>query len=420
MNWVSILFFVIASLICCNMFKKGVDVVSPARIFGLTWSIVFGLVNLKLSGLQPVWTTIHWIVALIGPLSFLFGLFIVSILNIGSQQYSINQIREILKSNKINNERLFILICISFVVYIIGYLIIFFVKGPVPMFSPHPAAARTDYSMFGIGLFPFNVVFITYFSIVYNVCTDGHSVKKRILSFLTFIAIGAYFLLLQRFHLIMAAIMVLVFLYYSTKHVRLRTLAAFVSIAIVIIYSINAARSNASGHLILYKYSLMRYPYYYAYITEPYMYVVMGLENFVRSVSMLDHYAFGFYTFEFIFSLTGLKHWIADYYGLISTPFLVSGYNTYTIFWSFYRDFGVIGMSLIPLLCGFLVGSLYHAMKRNPTINLVSMYCLSVFVMVFSFFTNSMAALWFFYISICMLIILKLIHISKRDLTFNT
>jgi oligosaccharide repeat unit polymerase len=78
-------------------------------------------------------------------------------------------------------------------------------------------------------------------------------------------------------------------------------------------------------------------------------------------------------------------------------PYLVSGYNTYTSFWVYYRDFGILGITILPLLTGLAVGSIYYAVRRKPSLELIALYSLCVFLMLFSFFNNPLTLLWFVY-----------------------
>jgi oligosaccharide repeat unit polymerase len=212
----------------------------------------------------------------------------------------------------------------------------------------------------------------------------------------------------------MTFMLIFIFFYYATRRVSLKTVLVFFSLCFIVIYSIANVRGGVLGAVLLYKASSMRIPVIYAFVTEPYMYIVMNVENMVRSINLFDHYTLGYYSLDSIFALTGLKHWVAEYFGIIDTPFLVSGYNTYTIFWNFYRDFGTIGISFVPLLYGFMVGCIYHLFRCKPTIGLSSLYGMSVFMMFFSFFINPLGYLWFVYICVCIFGISKLINTPAR------
>jgi hypothetical protein len=123
----------------------------------------------------------------------------------------------------------------------------------------------------------------------------------------------------------------------------------------------------------------------------------MSPEMFAHSISRLDQFTYGYYTFEFITSLTGLRHWMQEYYSLQDTPFLYSGYNSYTAFWAFYRDFGILGTSFIGLLSGSGISVLYYSMRKNPKIISIVAYCIAVYVMMFSIVNHQLGYLWIVY-----------------------
>ena len=139
----------------------------------------------------------------------------------------------------------------------------------------------------------------------------------------------------------------------------------------------------------------MKFPKEYAFFTEPYMYFVMNLENFARAVHQLDYHTYGYYTFDFITAMTGLKYWVYNYFNMNRLPYLISNYNTYSAFWSFYYDFGVIGLALIPLVLGLGTGLLYYRMRSGPSIKNVTAYGVMVFVILISFFVFPLSFLWF-------------------------
>ena len=398
------------------MLKKGADIISPARVFGFIWSIVLGLANLKLSKLQFPWTFSQWAYVLIGPLSFLIGIFIIYIMYIGSRLHSVSEIRQILGEQKVDHTKLFYLIVLAFILYLIGYIGVALAKGQVPMFSRNPSAARTDFLVFGIAMFIPNMTVILFFSLVYHLFTQQMSTKKGLLKIISFITIISYLFLLQRYQFILITVMAFTFLYYTSRYIRLKTMFLFAILGILLFYLIATLRSGQIIQLALYKTSLMKFSFKYAIFTEPYMYVVMNVENFVNAVSRHDHFTYGAYTFDWLFALIQLKYPIKDYFALVDTPYTIGVFNTHTIFWTFYRDFGILGISLLPLICGLAVGSVYYSMRRNPTIGLVSSYSIIVFVMALSFFINPLGFLWFVYIIAWIVIVLKFIRVKQSVL----
>jgi oligosaccharide repeat unit polymerase len=212
------------------------------------------------------------------------------------------------------------------------------------------------------------------------------------------VSVLTYFFLLQRFQLAMAAIMCIAVLYYATRHLRFTTVGLYLLGGSLFFYWISTLRSGLDLFIYyLHRNSQMKFSPAYAIFTEPYMYVVMNLENFARSIEKLDHFTLGYFTLDPIFAFVGLKHWVIEYFGLNYTPYLISGYNTYTAYWWYYRDFGAIGIAFIPLLLGIVIGILYYRMRRNPSLTTISAYGVSVFIMMVSFFNNPLQFLWFVY-----------------------
>jgi oligosaccharide repeat unit polymerase len=139
----------------------------------------------------------------------------------------------------------------------------------------------------------------------------------------------------------------------------------------------------------------MKFGVKYAFLTEPYMYIVMNLENFSNAVARTSNYSYGYFSFNFVLSLTGLKHISKEYFQLVDFPFLNSSYNTYTQFFDFYRDFGIVGLSILSFTLAFISSNLYYRMLKRPNFNSIAIYAIFVFVMMFSFFLNSLGLLHF-------------------------
>jgi oligosaccharide repeat unit polymerase len=402
------------SIVLFTIIKKG-DFFSPAKIFGFIWSLAIALTDLKLSSLQRNWSFESWLLLLLGPSSYLVGFFIAYVINMQSTLLPLDEIRKISRGSKIDSNRLFVILCITFGFYSIGYLIIYLVKGFVPLFSPFLGAARSEFTLFGIGLSVHTMPLIVFFTVVFHLTTPGQYVKRHILKIFSLCSLVTFFFLLQRFQLIMIGIMCVVLLYFTTRVIRPST-GLFLFATLVSFFAwLSSLRSGRLFMQYLHSESKMKTTREYAIFTEPYMYVVMNLENFARSVERVDHYTYGYYTFNFILSLVGLKHWIADYAYLNDTPFLISGFNTYTAFWVYYRDFGVLGLAFIPFVLGISIGLLYYSLRKKPSLQKISAYSLLVFVMIISFFNSPFGYLWFMWTVLGMIIIYSLIKIPEKE-----
>ena len=288
------------------------------------------------------------------------------------------------------------------------------VKRFLPIFVVGTSISRVDFYIFGFGVLINSTTFIIFFTVLYYLMVQGKKGKKIFLTIMSLVALGSYFLLLQRFQIVMAALICFTLLYYATRHIRLRTILIISLCVVAVFFWISSLRWRHLLGMYIYSTAKMNVSIDYALLAEPYMYVVMNLENFARSVNRLDHFTYGYFTFDFITAITGLKYWINEYFSLDRTPFLNSGYNTYTAFWSFYRDFGVLGLALIPSILGFGSGTLYYQMRSKPTIKSVTAYGVMLFVIVISFFAFPIAFLWFEYNMLALYLILRWAMISKK------
>jgi len=411
------IFFLIFFTVLLSSFRRGADLLSPSRVFILVWSFVLGLTELKLSYLQHEWSFQSWIMLLIGPASFLLGIFIVTVFNLDTTMIPVEEMRVRIRLARVSESRFFAVLGFSVALYLLSYITIYLVKGSIPLLSGDPAAARKEFSIFGIGVFLNSFTFTLYFVLIYHILIKGKPGRKWVLKTLVFVSGGTYILLLQRFQIVMAGVMCFSLLYYMTDKIRLKTVVGFAAGLIVLFYWISSVRTGELIQYYLYTMSRMKYSYHYAFLTEPYMYLVMNLENFARSVDKLESFTFGYYSFDFILALTGLKHWLAGYFTIDDTPFLISGYNTYSAFWTYYRDFGVLGVFIIPLILGIGVGRIYYSLRREPNYEHVTAYSVCMFVMVISFFNSPIGFLWFIYNIAMMVLILKAIRLPKRHLS---
>jgi oligosaccharide repeat unit polymerase len=407
LSWIAWICFGVFFGIILSTFRREADLLSPARVFGLVWSLAIGLTELKLSRFQGDWNGQSWALLLIGIGAFFVGIFVSYILNLGKHLVPISAMRRTLREEEVFEERLFKAIWVSVAVYAVSYIVIYLVKGFLPVFAVGTKTSRVDFYVFGFGVLINSTAYIIFFTLLYHLLFPGNKKRKRYLTVLAVLAVGSYFLLLQRFQIIMAAIMCFTLLYYATHRIRLKTALPFLLAVTGFFYWIATLRLGSLLATYTYYSSRMKFSRSLALFTEPYMYMVMNLENFARSVNRLEHFTYGYFTFDSVVSTTGIEKWAGEYFGVDRYPFLVSGYNTYTAFWVMYRDFGVIGLLLIPLLLGLSAGLLYYRMRTDPTIAKVTAYSVMVFVMFVSFFVFPIPFLWFEYNLLALYLILR-------------
>lgn len=397
-----------------SLFKKETDVFAPARLFILVWSLSIGLVELKFSGLQKVWSTYSWIVVFVNIFSVLLGMFIVFVFNFWREKKPTSEIRNTITSFSINSELLYKIIVTLFLAYIISYIAIYLVVGFIPFFTARPDITRTKWNLFGAGLIVHSVPTIMYLIVIYYLKVKRNYIKKSFLTVILITTFISYLLLLQRFDLVIFIVLTAVFLYYGTNKLKGRYVLFFVFIIIAFMYGISNIRASNLFMEYLYYGGKMKFSKDYAIFTEPYMYISMNIENFANAVDKLTSFTYGYYTFDFILALTGLKHWLFEYGNIQMFPFLINDtYNTYTMFFVYYRDFGILGSFIFPLLLGIASSSAFSNLKRFPNINSISLYGVFVFVIIFSFFIPMLSWLHFVYNLAIIYLLTKIIVIEK-------
>jgi len=413
MSWISIFSFIICGIILFLSFKPNTDKFSPGRVFGFVWALTLGLTDLKLSGLQHEWSPVIWMQVLIGPVAFLIGVAVIYVINLNTEIHPLEYHRNNKQLYNIDKSKLFKIVVILFFLFVLGYIIIYLKTHEIPLFSSKPGRARSNFTMFGIGLFLHNVVLIVFFSCVYFISEKKNKIRKSILFIFSLLSIALYTLTLQRYQIFMAILMAITLLYYTTYRIKFKTVFIFSLVVIVFFYLVSSFRAGEIIIYVLYKMSKMKFSPNYAVFTEPYMYVVMNLENYARSIAKVEHFTYGYYTFDFMTAITGLKHWIEEYFALVETPFLTSSYNTYSAFWTYYRDFGIVGIFIIPFTGGMAISSLYYSFKARPSLLKLAIYGMFLFAIIFSFFNSAIGFLWFVYNLIILSVTFKYITFDE-------
>lgn len=388
MSAVSITCFVIGLLVLLSLFMREADRLSPSRVFLLVWSTAIGLADLKLSRLQVPWSQYSWTVLFLGVFALWNGVLMSNVLYMGRHHLTVKEIRARLSSQTINKRRLFWLVVTTFVAYMVCFIAETVVAGGLPVFAAKPDMARIQFGMFGLHLIVSLMPSILFLAVESFLLVRGQKGDKFIIAGVFVLTTISFFMLLQRFSFVHWAIMTLALTYYASSQLSLKHLVIAVGSLVGMFLYLRSLRFVLYVENYSYVISGMKYDRAYAAFTEPYMYIVMNVENFARGVDKLEQYTYGYFTADFLMALTGLKHWLADYFQLVERPFLTSGYNTFPFLWPYYNDFGIVGMTLISLIIGVVIGVTYHRMRTDPNLVNITLYSTFVFFLVISFFTN--------------------------------
>ncbi len=416
MSWISITCFVLNLFIILSCFRKDADVLSPARVFGFVWTLAIGLTDLKLSRLQHEWSLYSWLLTLLGIGAFFIGLFVVYTMNMNQPLLPVREVRRrILEEvqERLDVSRLFWITIFIFVAYCLAFLAEVAIEGHVPIFSPRIEKARVEFGVFGLHLIVNSMVTIMIVVVEYFLLIRRQQRRKFFLGAVFFLTAMSFFLLLQRYNYVVWAVMALGLTYYLSRHLKFRTVLIAGGVFFGFLSIIQTIRLSQYLQKYIYWVSQMKYSETYAAFTEPYMYIVMNLENFARAMEKLQYHTYGYFTADFLLALTGLKHWLEKYFHIVRLPYLVSGYNTFTFDWWYYYDFGIPGLAVFPFLLGIAITFLYYRMRREPTLLSVIYYSMGLVLMAISFMMNPLTRLDFV-VNIFLLWVIHAFLIQKR------
>lgn len=387
MSPIAIICFSALILLLFSFFKKGTDIFSPGRLFTIIWLLAIGLAELKLSRFQREWTNYSWFTLLVPIFSFLLGIFIIYVIYQNVKLSPIKNIREDFNKLQINKHLLFRIIIVLFVLYSISFLVTYLIRGFVPMFTKLPDVARTEWGVFGYGTFVHSIPTLLYLCLLYLFLVRKNYNNKILIGLIFLLSFFTYSMILQRFYLILPFVLLMVTLYYKTYKLSFRNNLIALLIFGLIFFGISLIRVGHYAINILYYISDMKYSVDYAIFTEPYMYVIMNLENYAKAVQKLDIFSYGFYTSDFLLYATGVRRILLDNINFVEHPHIITkAYNTYTMFFIYYRDFGLFGVLFVPMMVGGLVTLMYFRMRKSPNFINISLYGVCVFIVIFSFF----------------------------------
>jgi oligosaccharide repeat unit polymerase len=385
MSFITFICLLIFSAFLVSGFRSNANFLSPARIYGMLWSFIIGLLDYKFSKLQFRWDPIDWFYVLLGVLAFLLGIYISYILNINKKFLHPGEIRKAISNIVIDEKRLFNFIIIYFVIWLFCFVAEWQLEGYLPIFTINPDAARVRFGVFGLHVFVSSVNVVLFLIIQYFILVRANKTKKSFLILIFLISMGNYILIVQRYGFFILLMMAFCLYYYAGKKLSGRTIVIFASILILTVIGIQSLRISELVKAYIIIQSKIKFPMKYAELAIPYMYLSMNLENFVKYYPQLDNNSFGFFSTEFLSHLVGAKYFIADYFGFDKFKNYIGGYNTFPFFWPYYYDFGIFGLAFIPMALGFIASEVYYFLHRNPSLTLLAIYSVAFSVIMVTF-----------------------------------
>ncbi len=218
--------------------------------------------------------------------------------------------------------------------------------------------------------------------------------RKKVFLVLIFIgSLGNYVLFVQRFGMFILLMLGFCLYYYAGKKIKIRTIIIFVALIVSLVVGIQSIRATQFFSTYVFLESKMKFSSQYSELTIPYMYVSMNTENFVKYYPHIPKHSYGFFTFEYLIELSTIRKWFIDYYHFDKFKLHIGGYNTFPFFWTYFYDFGIAGLAIIPFIIGFVISEIYYYLHRNPNLVVLVLTAISFAIITSSFNSDSLTRL---------------------------
>ena len=249
------------------------------------------------------------------------------------------------------------------------------------------------FGVYGLHYIVNSINVVLFLIIQYFIFVKSNYSKKSVLVFIFILSLGNYILFVQRFGLFILFMMAFCLYYYSGKKLRVRTVILFFVVLSGLIIGIQSIRATQLFSTYIYVQSEMKFSPRYLDFTLPYMYLSMNVENFVKYYSHVQDHSYGFFTFEYLIEASTIRKWFIDYYNFNRIENYIGGYNTYPFFWTYYLDYGVAGLALMPFIIGFIFSEIYYFFHRNPTLVMLALVSIAFAVIMISFNSDALSRL---------------------------
>lgn len=391
------------------------------------WFISIAIAQLHLSSYEKNWSSKFILL-----LALFFVLFSLSYQFVGRKVSEKIVISDTVKLTR-QKIPLIILWSLTFISVVANFYI-FTRFGTLPLFSSLPDKMRFIINREVFGLFEYASLLprlVIPFSFVYLLLLDNPSLKYKI-AIWSNIFMG--FLVLSFYSSRVVIVLPILLSYFAYLHIRKNTLnkkkIVASSVVILLILMVISVSIPAFRNYITYKdyYSDVDYtpfthladladadlPESLEWVVGLYLIPAFNLQSMMRATDYysLDNYYYGAYSlsaFNSLFGTVGIPWFdVSIPWKQIFLPWWVTG----TFLFSFWADFGWVGIILSALLLGALLSSLYEYATKKPSYFSVMLISYFSFVIIMSIYTNYMLREEF-YLDIVFISVISYLMVKK-------
>jgi len=366
----SLFIIILVSIFFLNKFK---DFFAPTNVFVFTWLTSLILYNLKLFEYPNLsiktYLIIFWNIVIFIVTGIIFSPKGVNknksntyFDDVGRKEYIINYFEE----KKFWKATKFIFIC-SFIANIIQ-IVVNYGSNFILIFSLNTTVMRAGRKEYGLPILG-NIAYLSAMAFVLGVIYLAlyNKRKNKVWCILFF---SAFFMLLsmQKTNLLRTLIWAIVSYNFVIKRkINIKTLITIPFIVVLLFYIYNNIFSPYYGGD--YRFWIMdgviNLPQFLSFLSVPYSFAASNFPalNEILVNTNID-YSYGLSTLysitRFINFLPGLELEISRGFGVVYIPIK---YNVYTYLWTSYKDFGYIGVIVMPLIYAIMVWIPYYKMS---------------------------------------------------------
>lgn len=430
MSWV-FLFVLLATILAALAFRQ--DIFAPARIYLIIYSLLLAINSLNLSTIQVPWCAATHIFFWGASVMFLAGASLIGLAGkskFPTWKLDFPKVRSALKADagSLDWNWFSKVLIASTAIFVVSYIVSFIKTGEIPAFSSTPDDARLAFS---------SATFLTYYGLYFGPISlmlsaelimfgshKGWRLKGHYLAF--GIVLLLYLTIITRFDIFRFLIFLVILYHYGRNNLKLWHLVTVLLAILIVFFSASLIRLNGDAIGALNESIKVKLPRniawasgFYAYLANDFWNMNYAFERFTDGNHIYPHsLGLGMMRALTFFTLR-IEPGLIETFGydtvMNTMAERVQGLNTVVYVWHIWKDFGPVGVFIVPLVGGILLGKFYLNSLLKPTLFRISMWGCLIAIVILSFHFP-IWELWFFYINILMIALAhKRITLFGRD-----
>jgi oligosaccharide repeat unit polymerase len=413
MTWI-MLAVLAATLV--SAFRPGHDLLSPSRIYICVYSLLLAIYHLNLSRLQSPWSASS---------NLLFygasGLFLISGLWVWifgkssnpSWSLDFSRVRAELKADAETMDwRWFRRVyAVSVLIYVISFIVSAVVVRGIPAFMKEPDEARIKFFMaslptnYGIFMGPISLML----GVILLAFSNPAKREKRLVLASLAMVLLMYLAIVTRYDLFRFIIFSVIVYHYGIRKMRpIHILSGFgLALSLFLIgFLIRVNTDSISAFNEMIKIKMPRHLEWasniYAYLANDFWNFDFAIKRFVDGDREYPT-QYGLGLFRALLANLRLDSPLIEAYHFDTlyneSATKVKGLNTVIYVWHLYKDFGPVGVLLLPMIAGLFVWKFYLSTLWKPTVFRIGIWGVLSGAIALSYHTP-MWELWFLYLNI--------------------